>query len=112
MVCSVILITDPAWFAGGLDRDNNLSVGLSSVLSTVEGGHPEGVNTLTLGIQRLCVLNVTQETEDKKERRSDKRQTEIGGLVVTEYNALHKNADIQMTTLFIRVYSETKKQKQ
>lgn len=45
---SVTLITDPAGFAGWLDRDNNLSVSLSAVLSTVEGGHPEGVNALPL----------------------------------------------------------------
>lgn len=59
MARSVLLITDPAGFAGWLDRDNDLGVGLSAVLSAVEGGHPEGVNTLTLGIQGLRVLNVT-----------------------------------------------------
>lgn len=42
------MITDPAGFAGRLDRDNDLGISLSTILSTVEGGHPEGVNTLTL----------------------------------------------------------------
>lgn len=56
---SVTLITDPAGFAGRLDRDNNLGISLSAVLSTVEGSHPEGVNTLMLQIQRLRILNVT-----------------------------------------------------
>lgn len=55
----VTLFTDPAGFAGRLDCDHNLGIGLSTVLSAVEGGHPESVNTLTLRIQRLCVLNVT-----------------------------------------------------
>lgn len=55
----VTLITDPAGFAGRLDCDDNLGIGLSAVLSTVEGSHPEGVNTLALRVQRLCVLNVT-----------------------------------------------------
>lgn len=40
--------TNPSGFAGRLDRDNNLSVSLSTVLSTVERSHPEGVNALTL----------------------------------------------------------------
>lgn len=53
------VFTHPAWFAGRLDRDNDLGVRLSSVLPAVEGGHPEGVNSLALGIQRLGVLNVT-----------------------------------------------------
>lgn len=55
----VTLFTHPAGFAGRLDRDDNLGVSLSAVLSAVEGCHPEGVNPLTLRIQRLCVLNVT-----------------------------------------------------
>lgn len=56
---SVTLITDPAGFAGRFDRDDDLGIGLSAVLPAVEGGHPEGVNTLALRVQRLCVLNVT-----------------------------------------------------
>lgn len=56
---SVTFITDPAGFAGRLDRDNNLGISLSTVLSTVKGGHPEGVNALMLRIQWLRVLNVT-----------------------------------------------------
>lgn len=55
----VTLITDPARFAGWLYCDDNLSISLSTVLSTVEGGHPEGVNALMLRIQWLCVLDVT-----------------------------------------------------
>lgn len=53
------VFTHPAGFAGRLDRDDDLGVRLSAVLPAVEGGHPEGVNALTLGIQRLGVLNVT-----------------------------------------------------
>lgn len=53
------LFTDPARFAGWLDSDDDLGVSLGTVLSTVEGGHPEGVNALALRIQWLCVLNVT-----------------------------------------------------
>lgn len=53
------MFTHPAGFAGRLDRDDDLGVRLSAILPAVEGGHPEGVNALTLGIQRLGVLNVT-----------------------------------------------------
>jgi hypothetical protein len=59
MMRLVLLITDPAGFAGRFDRDDDLGVGLSSVLATVERGHPEGVDTLAFRIQWLCVLNVT-----------------------------------------------------
>lgn len=51
--------THPARLAGRFDRDDNLGVSLSTILSTVEGGHPKGVNALMLRIQRLRVLNVT-----------------------------------------------------
>ena len=51
-------VTVPARFAGRLHRDDHLGVGLRAVLPAVEGGHPEGVNTLALGVQRLCVLDV------------------------------------------------------
>lgn len=72
---SVTLLTDPSRFAGRLDRDDNLCISLSAVLPTVERSHPEGVNTLTLRIQRLCVLNVTLETgRDKRgpDRKDEK----------------------------------------
>lgn len=55
----VTSITDPARFAGWLYCYDDLGISLSTVLSTVEGGHPEGVNALTLRIQWLCVLDVT-----------------------------------------------------
>ena len=51
-------VTVPARFAGRLHRDDHLGVGLRAVLPAVEGGHPEGVNALALGVQRLCVLDV------------------------------------------------------
>lgn len=41
-------VTHPARFAGRLDRNGNLGVSLSTILPTVEGGHPEGVNMLLL----------------------------------------------------------------
>lgn len=77
----ITLFTHPAGFAGRLDRDDNLGISLSAVLSAVKGCHPEGVNPLTPRIQRLCVLNVTLETERKKKRKKNetknKRETEI-----------------------------------